>query len=617
MSQTTAPRLEMNDGARLFTDVKVVEIVKSDRPDEYGIEEYYEISSTASKIHSAYLSSPVPLLKIALQFPDSLLPDSSPVSLLLESTLMSLNPSFDLLIFILGDTTYGSCCVDTIAAKHLNADIVIHYGNSCLSRVKDIPSINVFGRCPIDINDLIVKVEEKEVFESEIKNNDTIIVTYDVKFSYIIDEVVKELRERWPKLDIVKGDLNDESENIQFTNVDNNDNNNNNNNNGCGDDIDSCACKNSPQPPPPPTPLTIPSNSNNKKIAIGGLLFPSTLNLLTTTVLHLHHNNLKHLTNIHMKTTSSKTHLTYHTISNTLEKGVSKKVGRQLNRRFYLTQKVRSTNIIGIVIATLNIDKFHKVVKDVKSQIEESGRTCYVFCVGKVNVAKLANYGEVEAFCLIACPENSLLDSGDFHVPVVTPFELEIGLGLRGWGDYSVEFLDYLRKEEVEEVEDADEPIYDVVTGTYVERKKKEVDLTQEVGGGQVTTFKSEAGRFLNNREYTGLESNIGTSEVRKAVKGQVGIASEYDGKDLEVETSVAFEKTEGVKKVVEEDSDDSGDFILGGITSMTMDMETSNVFEKTEVKKKLEVEEEEEDSDDSGDFILGGITSMTMDTED
>lgn len=43
MSQTTAPRLEMNDGARLFTDVKVVEIVKSDRPGEYGIEEYYEI----------------------------------------------------------------------------------------------------------------------------------------------------------------------------------------------------------------------------------------------------------------------------------------------------------------------------------------------------------------------------------------------------------------------------------------------------------------------------------------------------------------------------------------------------------------------------------------------
>jgi hypothetical protein len=36
----------------------------------------------------------------------------------------------------------------------------------------------------------------------------------------------------------------------------------------------------------------------------------------------------------------------------------------------------------------------------------------------------------------------------------------------------------------------------------------------------------------LNNREYTGLEANVGTSAVKKAVKGQVGIASEYDGAD-------------------------------------------------------------------------------------
>ena len=117
--------------------------------------------------------------------------------------------------------------------------------------------------------------------------------------------------------------------------------------------------------------------------------------------------------------------------------------------------------------------------------------------------------------------------------------------------------------------EEGDEPIFDVVTGTYVERIKNEIDLTKEVGGGQVTTFKSEAGKFLNSREYTGLESNVGASEVKKAVKGQVGIASEYDGKDQEVKKS----KTDkNHYNDADEDSDSSGEFVLGGITSMTMD---------------------------------------------
>jgi hypothetical protein len=44
-----------------------------------------------------------------------------------------------------------------------------------------------------------------------------------------------------------------------------------------------------------------------------------------------------------------------------------------------------------------------------------------------------------------------------------------------------------------------DEPIFDIVTGSYVARKKKtEVDLTQEVGGGQVTTFKSEVRKQIS-----------------------------------------------------------------------------------------------------------------------
>ena len=36
-------------------------------------------------------------------------------------------------VFVLGDTSYGQCCVDEVAAQHLNADAVIHFGHTCLT----------------------------------------------------------------------------------------------------------------------------------------------------------------------------------------------------------------------------------------------------------------------------------------------------------------------------------------------------------------------------------------------------------------------------------------------------------------------------------------------------
>ena len=36
-------------------------------------------------------------------------------------------------VAILGDTSYGECCVDEVAAEHVGADSVIHYGHTCMT----------------------------------------------------------------------------------------------------------------------------------------------------------------------------------------------------------------------------------------------------------------------------------------------------------------------------------------------------------------------------------------------------------------------------------------------------------------------------------------------------
>jgi hypothetical protein len=89
--------------------------------------------------------------RIALQFPDESLKDSPSIVRALKSKLeSSFSSTGELLqlphLYVLGDTTFGSCCVDEVAAEHTKCDLIVHFGHSCLSSVSITPTIFIFGR---------------------------------------------------------------------------------------------------------------------------------------------------------------------------------------------------------------------------------------------------------------------------------------------------------------------------------------------------------------------------------------------------------------------------------------------------------------------------------------
>jgi diphthamide biosynthesis protein 2 len=51
------------------------------------------------------------------------------------------------------------------------------------------------------------------------------------------------------------------------------------------------------------------------------------------------------------------------------------------------------------------------IIEHLKKVISLSGRKWYMFVMGKLNVAKMANFMEIDCYVLVACPENSLIDS--------------------------------------------------------------------------------------------------------------------------------------------------------------------------------------------------------------
>ena len=98
-----------------------------------------------------------------------------------------------------------------------------------------------------------------------------------------------------------------------------------------------------------------------------------------------------------------------------------------------MVQKAKDADVIGIVVGTLGVGKFNimyliyisnlnikfilnlasylTIISHLKKLIIHAGKKPYTFVMGKLNVAKMANFMEIECFVLVACPENSLIDS--------------------------------------------------------------------------------------------------------------------------------------------------------------------------------------------------------------
>ncbi|KAL8271578.1 hypothetical protein Esti_004484 [Eimeria stiedai] len=65
--------------------------------------------------------------RAALQLPEGLLAWGYQISAILLRTVSCLQE-----VFLLGDVSYGACCVDDLKAEALGAELLLHYGHSCL-----------------------------------------------------------------------------------------------------------------------------------------------------------------------------------------------------------------------------------------------------------------------------------------------------------------------------------------------------------------------------------------------------------------------------------------------------------------------------------------------------
>ncbi|GLD94235.1 hypothetical protein PINS_up002846 [Pythium insidiosum] len=517
---TVALAFETDDGSRVMQTQLSIETRDGLRAADADFGAFYDLERTAAQLQRGAFRN------IALQFPDSLLPDAPRVQHELQQRLGAQAQR----IFVLGDTSYGSCCVDEVAAQHLPTDCIVHYGRTCLSATSKLPVIYVFGNSPMDTEHCVASLlPHVDALEPSLR----VVLLYEPCYHYASRAVFEALQSRCPSRRVLYGDMR--------TYFD-------------------------PRDPEhqAQTGASI-SESRDGELFIGGQkitldssdegendLTPERFALLYIG------SESPHLTSILMRYSSLQC-VSYDPATQlTRQEGAA--VNRALMRRFFLVQKAREAQIIGILMGTLGVSKYLDVVHSLQRLIKQSGRKSYLFVVGKVNVPKLANYAEIDAFVLVACQQNSLMDSKEYFKPIVTPYELQLALSDSDeWtGQFKTDFhevlplLDQASAELAEENgaesdDDKDRPFFSLVSGTYVTAGRSVATGAGDATDGDeddgesstalqvrnqktdLITYHSEAAEFLAQREYRGLDPRIGETPAHAAVQGSTGIARGYD----------------------------------------------------------------------------------------
>lgn len=242
----------------------------------------------------------------------------------------------------------------------------------------------------------------------------------------------------------------------------------------------------------------------------------------------------------------AKQWLCYDANSNVLKEVSSPLATNWMRRRNFFVEKCKDAQSIGIVVGTLASDGYLDVVNRIQTLARNRGIRTYLLSVGKINPAKLANFMEIDCFVFIGCPENNIYTSRDFYKPLLSVFEAELALN-PAWREqypdfYSVDFNEILpngnryREACEDENQNGNGDDYDIslVTGRVRSMKTSTAQIESTDDAGKQIEKKcnqmmeSSSSTTFNDRNWTGLNPNLGQQEPAKVTKGRSGIAIKY-----------------------------------------------------------------------------------------
>jgi diphthamide biosynthesis protein 2 len=410
----------------------------SSMTDSARLESAYELAATAGWVNAGGYK------RVALQMPDELLGDAVAVAAALERVCNSGPDCVEGVptrVFVLADTTFGSCCVDEVAAAHHNADCIVHFGRACMSPVARLPARFVFNKVDIDVAACAAAIQAHaaalaapDTASDDETRCQALIVLVDQEHTHQVEELCERIeaetsadantcpivvaesapvevlpRERAMvtthrrcggacacSSDRCGGSAN------EATCV------------TCGATNKTCSGSEAAAPvaddswtkkETPCSPNVADTKTEVERVGGQYFTLPSGVTsgrascafvwvgsgdspalTMALAVLHGRCLGIAQVTPIDSKLTT--------------EAAGSEQTARVIKRRRFLIEKARNSNVVGIMAGTLGVAGYLTAIKNLRTLIAKSGRKSYTVVAGKPNPQKLANFPEIEWYVL-------------------------------------------------------------------------------------------------------------------------------------------------------------------------------------------------------------------------
>ncbi|SMN18718.1 similar to Saccharomyces cerevisiae YKL191W DPH2 Protein required [Maudiozyma saulgeensis] len=470
---------------------------------------------------SEYLLTHPQYGKVTLQFPDSLVMDSSFVIKIIEEQLNKKDPENKRRLWVLADTAYSSCCVDEVAAEHVNADLVIHFGDACLNAIQKLPVVYSFGKPYLNLESLITKF--KENFPDI---NSKVCLIANSPFTYYIKQIYDELKSSGYN-NLIYSTVNKDLINDNVTIL--------------SQDFE--------------------SDQTNFIYTLRNRMLYSDSNTYSEDKEKSIEDQLKEDVTLFYISVPQDPHLLYLTtmfndvaIYDNTADSISNGPFPSLMKRYKYMHVARTAGCIGVLVNTLSLRNTKETINKLTQLIKQNGKKHYLFVVGKPNVAKLANFDPVDIWCILGCGQSGIIvdQFNEFYKPIITPYELTMALNQEvTWtGKWVTDFEAALKDVEEELAnggdedgtlkEESDIPEFDAVTGRLLDtsrplRNLKHLELEGPTSGDKTLAKRVSGGTII--------KGTVSTSVAHLQSRHWSGLGSDFQGDEEYEEEGATIEE--------------------------------------------------------------------------
>ena len=332
----------------------------------------FEVHKTVWRLRQAKTRS------LALQFPEGLLLFATTLADIFQTHCPSVED-----VVILGDVTYGACCVDDYTAASLGCDFLVHYGHSCLVPVDvtGLPCLYVFVDIAFDTQHLV------DCVCANFEEGASLVLAGTIQFASAIQDVRGKLAKRFPALVVPQTKPLSPGEVL-----------------GC-------------------TAPTLVQSGKKDDDAKGA----GSLNKRTPSAIVFVADGRFHLEAIMIANPTVPAYR-YDPYLRVLTKEEYAHGEMRAVRKAMVKRASRAVKW-GVVLGTLGRQGNPAILEHLERRFRECGKEYAVFLISEMTPAKMALLKGADAFAQIACPRLSIDWGEDFQKPVLTPYEAEVALG--------------------------------------------------------------------------------------------------------------------------------------------------------------------------------------------